>query len=112
MGEAIKLKPGVSDAYFLRGSALLSLGRLEDALSCLDCTLALNPDFPEALLNRAATLFGLRRHAEAGKDYNRLLRLRAIAAGLRLGKRVVAPFDTKALSLSVAGNGDAFTRRI
>ncbi len=128
IGEAIKLEPGASDAHFLRGSALLSLHRLKEAVACFDQTLALNGDFPEALLNRAAALFRLRRYAQAAEDYGRLLKLdpdypfargnrlfcrlhlcdwtlrdeeiAAVAAALRNGQRVIAPFDAKALSLT------------
>jgi predicted O-linked N-acetylglucosamine transferase (SPINDLY family) len=130
MGEAIALNPRAANAHVLRGYALMQLARFEEAVACFGHALALNPNVPDVLLNRAAALFRLKRYAEAGEDYERLLRLdpeypyargnrlfcrlhgcdwrnfteeaAAIAAGLREGKRVVVPFDAKALSLTAA----------
>jgi len=130
MGRAIALNPAAADPHFLRGSALMQLARNEEAVACFGHAIALKPEFPEALLNRAASMFRLKQHAQAGEDYARLLgidpgypyargnllfcrlhgcdwqnfdeEVAAIAASLREGKRVVTPFDAKALSLSPA----------
>jgi protein O-GlcNAc transferase len=127
-GEALRVNPMSADALFLRSYALGQLGRDDEALSCLDQVVALNPNLPEALLNRASALFRLRRYEAAAADYELLLVLNpdypfargnllfsrlqvcdwrnfaaqrtAIAAGLDSGKRVVPPFQAKALDLS------------
>lgn len=128
MARAIELNPRAADALFLRGAALQKLHRHEEAAGCFDRALALNPGFAEARLNRAASLYRLRRYEEAADDYGRLLetdpdypfargnrlfcRLQccdwrslsgetaAIQTAMRAGKRVIAPFDAKALFLA------------
>ena len=127
-GEAAKANPQSADAFFLRSYALQQLGRYGEALACLDRTLALNPSLKQALLNRVSVQFQLRRYDEAAADCRRLLALdpdypfvrgnllfarlqtcdwreleaerRAIIAGIAAGKRVIAPFQAKALGLS------------
>ena len=128
MARAIELDPTAVDALFLRGAALQKLHRHAEAAGCFDRALALNPRFAEALLNRAASLYRLRRYEEAGDDYSRLIEIdpdypfargnrlfcrlqtcdwrlhaeesTAIAQAMRAGRRVVAPFDAKALFLT------------
>ncbi len=128
MGEAAALNPVSILAHFARGYALQQLGRHLEAVECLDAVLRLRADFPEALLNRAASLFSLRRYSDASDDYRRLLALvpdypfargnllfsnlhccdwsgleaetRAIAAALHENKPVIAPFDGKALGFA------------
>ena len=127
-GEASKRNPASADAFFMRGFAFQKLGRDEEAISAFGQALAANPHLAEALLNRAASLFRLRRYEEAACDYENLLALEpdfpfaqgnllfsrlhncdwrgfaqtqaAIRKGLAAGKRVIAPFDSKALELS------------
>jgi predicted O-linked N-acetylglucosamine transferase (SPINDLY family) len=127
IGEAIKFR-ATPDALLTRAHALGRLGRHEEALACLGQAIRLKPDFPHALLNRAAVLFRLRRYEEAAADYGRLLEIgpdfpfargnrlfcrlhgcdwrswaeerRHIATALKAGKRVVAPFDAKALGIA------------
>src|SRR4029078_10365279 len=74
-GEAAKAKTQSVDAFFLRSYALQKLERYGDALVCLDRTLALNPLLKQAILNRIAVLFRLRRYEEAAADGERLLAL-------------------------------------
>jgi predicted O-linked N-acetylglucosamine transferase (SPINDLY family) len=128
MARAIALNPYAPDALFLRGAALQKLHRHEEAVSCFDRALALGPGLAEVRLNRAASLYRLRRYEEAGDEYSRLLQIdrdypfargnrlfcrlqccdwrsfeeegAVIAAALRAGKRVIAPFDAKALFLA------------
>jgi protein O-GlcNAc transferase len=126
--EASKRNPVSTDALFMRGFAFQKLARDEEAISAFGQALAINPHLAEALLNRAGSLFRLRRYEEAACDYENLLALEpdfpfvrgnllfsrlhgcdwrgyeeqqaAIAAGLAVGKRVIAPFDSKALVLN------------
>ena len=128
MARAIELNPRAADALFLRGAALQKLDRHEEAVTCFDRTLALSPTLAEALLNRAASLYRLRRYEDAGDDYSRLIEIDpdypfargnrlfcrlqtcdwrlladesvAIVQAMRAGRRVIAPFDAKALALS------------
>ena len=128
MGKAIEVNPASADAYLLRGTALQRLMRHEDAVFCFDRAVGLNPNFAEARLNRASALFRLRRYEDAAAEYGRLIDIdpdypfalgnrlfcqmqvcdwhsldrdsATILTGLRAGKRIVAPFDSKALSFS------------
>ena len=128
MARAIELNPGAADALFLRGAALQKLHRHEEAAGCFGRALALNPGFAEALLNRAASLYRLRRYEDAGDDYSRLIEIdpdypfargnrlfcrlqtcdwrslagesAAIVEAMKAGRRVIAPFDAKALFLT------------
>lgn len=128
MGLAAASDPQSAAAHFMRGAALLQAMRFEDAIASFGATLALRPEFPECLLNRAAALFRLKRYSEAERDYAALLQAdpaypyalgnrifcrlhqcnwqgleeetARIAAFVRQGRAVVAPFDAKALFLS------------
>ena len=128
MARAIALNPRAPGSLFLRGSALQKLNRHDEAVACFDRALALNPHIPEVRLNCAASLYRLRRYEEAGEEYGRLLDIAAdfpfargnrlfcrlqccdwrtlesetgaIIADMRAGRRVIAPFDAKALFLS------------
>jgi predicted O-linked N-acetylglucosamine transferase (SPINDLY family) len=128
MAHAIALNPRAPGSFFLRGSALQKLNRHDEAVACFDRALGLNPRIPEVRLNRAASLYRLRRYEEAGEDYGRLLDIASdfpfargnrlfcrlqccdwrsleteaseITAEMRAGRRVIAPFDAKALFLS------------
>jgi predicted O-linked N-acetylglucosamine transferase (SPINDLY family) len=125
MARVIELNPRAPDALFLRGAALQKLDRHDEAVACFDRALALAPGMAEVRLNRAASLYRLRRYEEAGDEYSRLLEIApdypfgrgnrlfcrlqccdwrsldtdatAIIADMRAGKRVIAPFDAKAL---------------
>jgi predicted O-linked N-acetylglucosamine transferase (SPINDLY family) len=127
-GEASMRNPASAEPFFMRGYALQQLARDEEAISSFGRALAINPYLAEALLNRAASLFRLRRYEEAAGDYETLLTFEpdfpfvrgnllfsrlhccawrgfeeqqaAIKAGIAAGKRVIAPFDSKALDLS------------
>jgi tetratricopeptide (TPR) repeat protein len=59
-----------------QGVALRDLGRLDEALACLDRAVALNPDFSDAWVARGVTLVKLDRPAEALAGYDRALALR------------------------------------
>ena len=128
MAHAIALNPSAPSPLFLRGSALQKLNRHDEAVACFDRALGLNPGIAEVRLNCAASLYRLRRYEEAGDEYGRLLDIAAdfpfargnrlfcrlqccdwrslesetaaITADMRAGKRVIAPFDAKALFLS------------
>jgi len=127
VGEAIRLNPS-ADGLLMRGYALQQLDRHDEAIACFTEALRLNPQFSEALLNRASSFFRSGRYEEAAADYEWLLAIdsdypfvrgnrlfsrlhccdwrgfsdepREIAAQLAQGKRVIAPFDVKLLSLS------------
>ena len=55
------------------GTALMRLGRLEEAIACYDKALALKPDYAEACNNRGNALQMLRRYDEALASYDRAL---------------------------------------
>jgi predicted O-linked N-acetylglucosamine transferase (SPINDLY family) len=73
--RAIRVNPGVAEAYNNRGNALLDLKRPEEALASYDKALVLKPDYAEAHTNRAAALKELKRFDEALASYDKALAL-------------------------------------
>jgi predicted O-linked N-acetylglucosamine transferase (SPINDLY family) len=65
IGEAILVNPHAPDAWYNRGCALQTLGRLEEAVGCFDKAIGLNPRYDEALINRASSLLALNRPEDA-----------------------------------------------
>ena len=126
--RALAIKPGYSEALINRGLALMALKDSERALMSYDLALKARPGSTDALFNRANAFLTLKRFEEAAKDCESLLKLdpeykytrgflaffrlqccdwrdldrqrREIAAGLRAGKRVIAPFANVALARS------------
>ena len=127
---ALARAPGDADAWEGRGTALFRLNRAEEALSSYGEALQRQPSRPYALFNRATALSQLKRYGGAANDCERLLAIApdhpyarglllasrlhlcdwrdldeqrvGIAAGLRAGHRVVAPFVHLAFSSSPA----------
>src|SRR5882672_772803 len=124
--HALALEPQFADAWEDRANTLTWLGRREDAIAAYDKTIALKPDNPHLLYNRGNALSILKYYEEAIRDCERLLALEPdypyargvlvhsklqccdwrslddekakIGAALKAGKRVVSPFNLKALS--------------
>jgi len=76
IGEALRRNGQAAAAHSNRASALIALGRHQDALESCDRALALRPDFPEALVNRGNALAGLARREDAIASYEKALALR------------------------------------
>jgi predicted O-linked N-acetylglucosamine transferase (SPINDLY family) len=124
--KALRLRPDFADAWEDSAGALMQLGRREDAVAAYDKAIALKPDNPDLLYNRGNALSILKHYEEAIRDCETLLAIapdypyargvlvhsklqccdwRAldeetvkIGAALKAGKRVVSPFNLKALS--------------
>src|SRR6266550_1959182 len=124
--HALALQPQFADAWEDRASTLTRLGRREDAIAAYDKAIALKPGNPDLLYNRANALSILKHYDEAIRDCERLLALEPdypyargvlvhsklqscdwrsldeekakIGVALKAGKRVVSPFNLKALS--------------
>jgi tetratricopeptide (TPR) repeat protein len=64
---ALRLDPKHLKCHFRRGQALRSLGRLRDAVGCLDNVLALEPDNGMAIAERASVVAALKEE-EAAAD--------------------------------------------
>ena len=64
---------GFRPALFNRGTALEFLERFEEALSCYDRALALQPGHMDAMGNRGTTLRALKRSTEALAAFERML---------------------------------------
>ena len=124
--HALDLHPGFADAWEDRAGTLMRLGRREDAVAAYDKAIALKPDNPDLLYNRGNALSILKHYEEAIRDCENLLALEPnypyargvlvhsklqccdwrsldeekakISAALKAGKRVVSPFNLKALS--------------
>jgi tetratricopeptide (TPR) repeat protein len=73
--EAIRLGPTAA-RYYGRGTALLLKGELTRALADFDAAIALQPEFAEALVNRAGALIRLGRFDAAMPDVDTAIRLR------------------------------------
>jgi tetratricopeptide (TPR) repeat protein/ADP-heptose:LPS heptosyltransferase len=76
--RAHKLDPTNAESCNNAGEALLSLGREEEAIAWFDKALALLPDSPTILTNKAQAISQFRRFDEAAAIYSRL---RTIAPG-------------------------------
>ncbi len=76
--RAHKLDPTNAESCNNAGEALLSLGREEEAIAWFDKALALLPDNPTILTNKAQAISQFRRFDEAAAIYSRL---RTIAPG-------------------------------
>ena len=73
--EAIRLKPGMAEAYNNRGAAKNNLGRHEDAIADYDEAIYLKPDNIEAYNNRGNMRFTLGHKDEARQDFERAFAL-------------------------------------
>jgi protein O-GlcNAc transferase len=69
-------KPGLFDAWHLLAVVQVAMGRAEKALAGYDRALALQPSSAEALVNRGAALYDLRRFADALADCDRAIALK------------------------------------
>jgi protein O-GlcNAc transferase len=69
-------KPGLFDAWHLLAVVQAAMGRAEKALTGYDRALALQPSSAEALVNRGAALYDLRRFADALADCDRAIALK------------------------------------
>src|SRR5882672_7028762 len=124
--KALRLRPDFADAWEDSASTLMRLGRREDAVAAYDKAIALKPGNPDLLYNRGNALSILKHYEEAIRDCENLLAIapdypyargvlvhsklqccdwrsldeekEKIAAALKAGKRVVSPFNLKALS--------------
>jgi len=128
--RALAIKPDDADALEERGNLLMRLNRHAEAVAAYDAALALKPENIHALYNRGNALSILKRFEEAMRDCESVLsrdpdypyargvlvhcKLQCcdwrdfdgergkIALALEAGKRVVSPFNHKALSDSAA----------
>jgi protein O-GlcNAc transferase len=124
--HALGLQPDFADAWEDRAGTLMRLGRREDAVAAYDKAISLKPGNPDLLYNRGNVLSILNHYEEAIRDCENLLAVKPdypyargvlvhsklqccnwrsldeekakIGAALKAGKRVVSPFNFKALS--------------
>jgi tetratricopeptide (TPR) repeat protein len=75
--EAIRIEPGLGEAYVNRGAALIGMGQYRDGIADIDRGLALNPGEPEkAWFNRALAEERLDDLKDAYADYQKALELK------------------------------------
>ena len=124
--HALGLQPDFADAWEDRAATLMRLGRREDAVAAYDKAIALKPDNPDLLYNRGNAQSILKHYEAAIRDCERLLAIKSdypyargvlvhsklqccdwrsldaekakIGDALKAGKRVLSPFNLKALS--------------
>ena len=87
-------------AYYNRGNAKTSLGRIEEAIADYDEAIRLNPSFDEAYHNRGLEKIKLNRIDEARQDFETALNLAQAVGNTDLMKRA-------RLNLENLGRGDA-----
>jgi Flp pilus assembly protein TadD len=74
--EAIRLQPGDSIGYWLRGLAYSHLNQNDNAVNDLNKAIALNPNFPLAYCSRGKAYRDLEQYEKAISDYNQAIRLK------------------------------------
>ena len=74
--EAIRLQPGDSIGYWLRGLAYWHLNQNDNAINDLNEAIDLNPNFPPAYCSRGKAYRDLGRYDKAISDYNQAIRLK------------------------------------
>ena len=72
LDEAIKIDPAPETIYN-RGCALQNLRRDDEALLCFQRTMALRPDFVDAVVNCGISQLALRRYADALESFDKVL---------------------------------------
>ncbi len=75
LAKAVKLQPERSEGYFYLGLSYYEQGKYREAISHFDGALAVNPDDPAALLNRARCKMALKDTDGALDDMERALQL-------------------------------------
>ena len=73
INEAVKLKPGDADNYYLRGVAYRALGQLDRALEDSNRSISLEPNSAAAYANRAFVHKALGNVSQAKSDARRAL---------------------------------------
>jgi predicted O-linked N-acetylglucosamine transferase (SPINDLY family) len=86
--RALAVQPDRFDALHLLGIVLLSQGKGEEALACLDSALSARPDDVEALVSRGAALRRLRRPVEALPCFEQALAARPDHAAARFNHAI------------------------
>jgi tetratricopeptide (TPR) repeat protein len=73
--ECLRKDPGLADAYYSRGITREQLQDNEGALTDYNIYIELKPEHYEALLNRGALFYKLKRYEQARQDFLKLLTL-------------------------------------
>jgi predicted O-linked N-acetylglucosamine transferase (SPINDLY family) len=73
--RALQIKPGFAEVHNSLGSALLQLGRFDEAAASCRRALEIRPDFAEAYNNLGLALHGLARLDDAVASYRRALEI-------------------------------------
>ena len=84
LGTALGNRDGFGEAHFLRGFALLQLGRASEAVASLETAARLGPGVPERLNALAQAYEATGRGAEAGPKYDEALRIQPALASVRV----------------------------
>jgi len=123
--RVLALKPGIVQTHINRGTALIALKRFGEAQASYDTALRIEPSSLDARAGRANARFETKDYATAAEDYDAILAVdpdypyargnlafsrlhccdwrfladdrAAIASALRVGRRVVNPFQGVAL---------------
>lgn len=73
--KAIRLNPGLAEAYTLRGTANSDLERYDKAIADYTSALSLNPENAQTYNNRGYACEKLGKHDKAIADYTRAIRI-------------------------------------
>ena len=90
----IDKNPGKSDAWTKKASALVTMGKLQDALPVFDKAISLDPNNPDALGKKGAALEGLGRFDEAVPLFKRALEIKPASQIAKKGLNLAEYFTS------------------
>ena len=93
--QTLKLKPGMGEALYNRGSAHLQLQDFKKAKKDLDTVVQIAPNFAEAWLNRGIANLNLKATDAALADFNR---------GIEINPRLPNLYRARAIAYKILGN--------
>ncbi|MFN0173394.1 MAG: tetratricopeptide repeat protein [Saprospiraceae bacterium] len=82
---AIKIKPD-PDHYFRKGNALAAMGKMQEAIACYDASLALTPNYADAVNNKGNAYASMGKFQEAMAEFNKAIEMKPEAANFRFNR--------------------------
>ena len=102
------MRPDYAEAHTNRGIALRELNRFEEALSCYERAIALEPELTQAHTNRGNVLMDLKRIDEALASYERAIVLSSPDDAVAYNNRGIALASSQRLEEALAHYEKAF----
>lgn len=83
--QAIKLKAD-PEHHFRKGNSLAALGRMQEAIACYDASLALAPDYSEAMNNKGNAYASMGKFTEALAAFDKAIVMKPDAANFKCNR--------------------------